>query len=159
MKKRNYLILCGLLAVSGAALAADPCSGIYSGNSVGTYTVYYPSQGTTCVWTYNPKIARQDTLIDMVGTVNNGHLQGKSVAGISLNSKGEISKVLGSGANSCANGATVEFFGTCVNGKLDLTLMQVSVPATGDVLGTTLIGNGKFQSNSSTFSFRVNANQ
>lgn len=157
----RFLALLGLLAVSSVSLA-DPCDSINSGPSQGTYAVYYPTTGTTCTWTYNPSITHQGTLIDMIGTVNNGHLNNtKNVLnGIFFNPKGEISKKIStSNDDSCANGATVEFLGSCVNGALNLTLVQVSAPATGNVIGTTLIGNGKFQTNTSTFNFRVDANR
>lgn len=153
-----FLTFLGLLVASNVSLAADACDNIKSGGSLGTYAVYYPSSGTTCTWDYSPKITRQDTMIDMVGTLSNGHLNAKGfLDGILLRPNGEFSKKSSGSGTNCLNGGTVEFLGTCINGKLDLTLMQVNVPAIGSVLGNTLIGNGKFQTNSSTFNFRVEA--
>ncbi len=157
----HFLVALGLLGIASVSLA-DPCDDIKSSNSTGTYSVYYPSYATTCVWTYNPVVSRGGTTIDMYGTVTNGHITStkNSLDGVSLDAKGKVSKNALSNNNTCANGAVIEFLGSCSAGNLHLTLLQTNDPATGSVLGDLLIGSGSFSAGGgSTFNFRVTANQ
>ncbi len=123
---KKYLIkamFLGFFICPTLSFADDPCAQIpASGTLKGNFIVNTVSYGS-CTWDYNPSVAHQGAVIDINGSISNGH---SNIPGV-----------------KCADSSSIEIVGTCNNGVLALHDQNAGIDMSGYTINGVLTASGQ----------------